>query len=228
MCLDALKITSDDSIFNENHILFMLNKYRSILLQQKYTNNKEVLNSNYQSICLDLTLEDNKDSCDNKILKSKSKVPNLLSVGVTEVFPTDYYYDSNITFISKARMKYVGHNRWLRNIIYCSKGEDNYLYFKSSNPSFLQLEKVKLTGVFENPEEASKLNCDEKICDFMDCRYPIEEALASQLIDTVIKFMTSGLYKPEDTENNANDDLSTMMSFIRNNMKSNLQKQIEG
>ena len=56
----------------------------------------------------------------------------------------------------------------------------------------------------------------------------MEEALIPQLIETVVKFMTSGLYKPEDTENNANDDLSTMMSFIRNNMKSNLQKQIEG
>ena len=56
----------------------------------------------------------------------------------------------------------------------------------------------------------------------------MEEALIPQLIETVVKFMTSGLYKPEDVENNANDDLSTMMSFIRNNMKSNLQKQIEG
>ena len=36
MCLDTLKITSDDSIFNEDHILFLINRYRSILLQQKY------------------------------------------------------------------------------------------------------------------------------------------------------------------------------------------------
>ena len=36
MCLDALKITSDDAIFNEDHILFLVNKYRNLLLQQKY------------------------------------------------------------------------------------------------------------------------------------------------------------------------------------------------
>ena len=57
---------------------------------------------------------------------------------------------------------------------------------------------------------------------------PLEDDLVSKLIEVTIQFLTSGLYKPEDTENNANDDLSTMMSFIRNNMKSNLQKQIEG
>ena len=40
--------------------------------------------------------------------------------------------------------------------------------------------------------------------------------------------MTSGLYKPEDTENNASDDMSSMVAFIRKYMKSDLQKQIEG
>ena len=87
-----------------------------------------------------------------------------------------------------------------------------------------------MTGIFEDIDDVEKLSCggSEASCDILDRRFPMEEALIPQLIETVVKFMTSGLYKPEDTENNANDDLSTMMSFIRNNMKSNLQKQIEG
>ena len=35
------------------------------------------------------------------------------------------------------------------------------------------------------------------------------------------------LLEPQDKDNNAADDLSNLMAFIRNNMKSNLQKQIE-
>ena len=35
------------------------------------------------------------------------------------------------------------------------------------------------------------------------------------------------IYKPEDNENNGNDDLSSIASFLRNNLKSKLQKQIE-
>ena len=49
MCLDTLKITSDDSIFNEDHILFLINRYRSILLQQKYSDiRNQVLSSKNQ------------------------------------------------------------------------------------------------------------------------------------------------------------------------------------
>ena len=151
-----------------------------------------------------------------------------MTIGTTRVYPVDYYV-GDITLVSRERMKYVGHNRWLQNIIYCSIAPDGYMYFKSSNPQHLHLENVRMTGIFEDIDEVEKLSCNkEDSCDILDRKFPIEEALIPQLIDTVVKFMTSGLYKPEDIENNANDDLSTMMSFIRNNMKSNLQKQIEG
>ena len=55
----------------------------------------------------------------------------------------------------------------------------------------------------------------------------LEESLVSKLIEVTVQYLSSGLYKPEDKENNASDDLSNLMAFIRNNMKSNLQKQIE-
>ena len=32
-CLDAIKAVSDDSHVNEEHVLFLLSKYRSTLLQ---------------------------------------------------------------------------------------------------------------------------------------------------------------------------------------------------
>ena len=57
---------------------------------------------------------------------------------------------------------------------------------------------------------------------------PLEDTLVAKLIEGVIQFISSGLYKPQDKDNNAADDLSNLMTFIRNNMKSNLQKQIEG
>lgn len=230
MCLDTLKITSDDSIFNENHILFLINRYRSILLQQKYSDiRNQVLSSNYQTLCLDLTLDNSKSVsvCENTILRSTEKIPNLLNIGNKEVTLKDYYV-GEVTLVSPNRLRYVGNNRWLQNTIYCAIGEDNYLYFKSSNPQYKALEKVNIRGVFEDPLEASKLSCDSSYCDILDMEMPLEDDLVSKLIEVTIQFLTSGLYKPEDTENNANDDLSTMMSFIRNNMKSNLQKQIEG
>ena len=230
MCLDTLKITSDDAVFTEDHIVFLLNKYRSILLQQKYSDvRNSISSSNYQTLCLDLTLDDTKsrDVCKGTILRSVEKIPNLLNIGNTEVSLKDYYL-GEVTLVSPNRLRYVGNNRWLQNVIYCTIGNDNYLYFKSSNPQHMYLEKVELRGIFEDPIEAAKLSCDKSsYCDILDTKMPLEESLVSKLIEVTVQYLSSGLYKPEDKENNASDDLSNLMAFIRNNMKSNLQKQIE-
>ena len=230
MCLDTLKITSDDSIFNENHILFLINRYRSILLQQKYADiRNQVSTSNYQTLCLDLTLDNTKsiDICKDTVLRSTEKIPSLLNIGNKEVSLKDYYL-IELVLVSPNRLRYVGNNRWLQNVIYCTIGNDNYLYFKSSNPQHMYLEKVELRGIFEDPIEATKLLCDKSnYCDILDTKMPLEESLVSKLIEVTVQYLSSGLYKPEDKENNASDDLSNLMAFIRNNMKSNLQKQLE-
>lgn len=232
MCSDQLKLSSDDTFFTNDHILYLLKRYRGLYLSQKYKDvRKEIPESNYQTICLDLIQVPaiSGEPCEGgTFLRTRNKIPSLLTIGTTKVYPMDYYI-GDITMVSRERMKYVGHNRWLQNIIYCSIAPGGYIYFKSSNPQYLHLENVKMTGIFEDIDEVEKLSCDkESSCNILDRKFPIEEALIPQLIDTVVKFMTSGLYKPEDDDNNAKDDLATMMQFLRNNMKSNLQKQIEG
>ena len=232
MCSDQLKLSSDDTFFTNDHILYLLKRYRGLYLSQKYKDvRKEIPESNYQTICLDLIQVPaiSGEPCEGgTFLRTKNKIPSLLTIGDAKVYPIDYYI-GYITMVSRERMKYVGHNRWLQNIIYCSIAPDGYMYFKSSNPQYLHLENVRMTGIFEDIDEVEELSCDkESSCDILDRKFPIEEALIPQLIDTVVKFMTSGLYKPEDDDNNAKDDLATLMQFLRNNMKSNLQKQIEG
>lgn len=55
MTLDSLKLASDDSYFTAEHIIFLVSKIRSALLKQTYDNiKKEIPESNYQTICLDL------------------------------------------------------------------------------------------------------------------------------------------------------------------------------
>jgi hypothetical protein len=51
-CLDAIKAFSDDSYVNEDHILFLLGKYRNKLLALTYKNSLHVPDSNYQTINL--------------------------------------------------------------------------------------------------------------------------------------------------------------------------------
>ena len=219
MVLDELKLYSDDAVYTEDHVILLLDKYRTFLIKQRYSDiKKQIPESNYQTICLDLIEVPaiSGEPCEGGIyLRSKEKVPFLMKVGMPRVYPIDYY-QGEITYVSRDRMRYVGYNKYLQNIIYVSLGPDNYLYFKSFNPQFLYLEKVRMTGIFEDTLAASELQCPDEngniVCDVLDREFPIENALIPPLIQLVVEELTKAEYKPEDKENNSDDDLSEVVS----------------
>lgn len=215
MVLDEIKSTSDDAFFNEEHVLFLINNYRNFILKQRYSDiKKPIPESNYQTICLDLMQVPaiSGMECEGGVfLRSKEKVPFMMKIGTPRVYPINYYL-GEITYISRDRMRYVGYNKYLQNIIYASLGPDNYLYLKSSNPQYLYLEKVRLTGIFENLEAVSDLLCDESgdntSCDIMDRTFPIEDALVPLIIELTVKELLGAEYRPEDKQNDSDDNLS--------------------
>ena len=219
MCLDELKLYSDDALYTEEHIMFLLGKYRTFLIKQRYSDvKKQIPESNYQTICLDLIEVPaiSGEPCEGgSYLRSKKKIPFLMKIGNPRVYPIDYY-QGEITYVSRDRMRYVGYNKYLQNIIYASLGPDNYLYFKSFNPQFLYLEKIRMTGIFEDTLAASELQCPDEngdtVCDVLDREFPIENALIPPLIQLVVEELTKAEYKPEDKENNSDDDLSEVVS----------------
>ena len=143
-------------------------------------------------------------------LRSKEKIPYLMKIGTPMIYPIDYY-QGEITYVSRERMRYVGYNKYLQNIIYASIGPDNYLYFKSSNPQYLYLEKVRMTGIFEDIVATSGLQCsDEETCDILDMTFPIENTLVPSLIELAVKELLSAEYRPKDEANDAKDELSNV------------------
>lgn len=217
LILDEIKLNTDDAQFTEDHIVFLLNKYRAFILKQRYSDIKKYIpESNYQEICIDLiqTPAISGEPCEGgTYLRSKVKIPYLIKIGNPMLYPIDYY-QGDITYISRERMRYVGHNKYLQNIIYASLGPDGYLYFKSSNPQYLYLEKVKMLGIFEDPKEAINLQCsgeeETKFCDILDYTFPIEEALVPPIVELVLKELINAEYRPEDKQNNADDELSNV------------------
>jgi hypothetical protein len=142
-------------------------------------------------------------------LRSKYKIPFLMKLGNPSVYPIDYY-QGDITIVSRDRMRYIGYNKYLKNIIYASIAPDNYIYFKSYNPQYLYLEKVKMTGMFEDPQKAFELQCEgeESSCDILDATFPIEEALIPPMVELIVKELLGAEYRPEDKKNDATDNLS--------------------
>ena len=145
-------------------------------------------------------------------------------MGSPRVTSSDYY-QGDFNYVSRDRMRYVGNNKFLKNMIYTSIAPDQYLYFKSQNTEFLNLEKAKMTGIFQDASEAALLACENtENCDVIDSPFPLEEALISPLIELVVKELLGASYRPEDSNNNSNDDLANLVNFIRRNTKSALQK----
>lgn len=214
MVLDELKLSSDDSFFTEDHVVFLLNKYRAFVLKQKYADvRKQIPDSNYSTVNLEVSPKSFDVSMGGTYLKSTITIPNILNIGTTSVYVKNYFYDY-ISFISKNRMRYVGCNKYLKNIIYAAIGPDNYLYLKSSNPKFTLISDVSMTGIFEDPTSLL-----EDGADIMEAPFPLEEALISPMIELVVKELSNGIMRPEDSMNNATDDTGNLMNFARNASK---------
>lgn len=220
MILDLAKAaTSDDSFWTEDHVIFLLKKYRSFLIkkeQEKQRATTDIASEfEYQQICLDLEKVpaiDGEPCTGGYYLRTTKKIPKILEDNQPRVYPIDFYQGINISYVPRDRMRYVGTNKFLQNIIYVSLGPDLHLYLSSNNPQFLYLKKLRMSAVFEDFDDISCYLCDEEgnstACDILDEVFPIREYLVPTLMELVVKELTSAKYQPVDDKNNASDDMS--------------------
>ena len=242
MCLDLLKGASDDFNCTEEHIAYLLDKFRALLLKQRYGNNrkKEIPYSNYQTVTLKLELATFEGNS-YYICKPKDgeTIPYTLQLGIPRIsVDADSYGDLNLEYVSRERLPYVGNNRYLRNFWYCALDEQNRLLLKTSSIRMFEASSEKegdtptltfrITAIFENPRELpNEITFDEEATNALDRNIPIEEGLITTLIELVVKELAGSVFTPKDDVNNAKDDNADMQSFIARNMKSKFAKAIE-
>ena len=213
MVLDLLKETSDDALYTEEHVAFLLSKMRAHLLEKKYSGSRNtpfaaMSDENRQTITLSMKPTNMLPfGCCGPWLKSTSKMPSTLGDMDADIYTVSDLLPTNVTLIPAERMPYVGHNRWLQNIIYAAKGGDDYLYMHSNNPQFIHLCRVQISGVFSDPEDALELD-EEAKCSVMDADFPLEGALIAPCIEMVVQELSGARYAPQDKNNNAKDDLA--------------------
>lgn len=219
MVMDELKLLSDDATYTEEHIIFLLKKYRSFLIKKEQEKEKSSTDMasefEYQQICLDLEKVpaiDGEPCTGGYYLHTTQKIPKILEGTQPRVYPIDYFQGIHISYISRDRMRFIGTNPYLQNITYVALGPDQHLTLKSSNPQFLYLKKLRMSAIFEDFDAASDLLCDEsgesQSCDVLDAEFPIRDYLVPPLIELVVKELSGVKYQPKDERNNASDDLS--------------------
>lgn len=195
MCLDEIKLASDDSYITEDHILFLISKYRAFLLRQKYEKtNMPVSESNYQCIL---------------VTPNKDIVPEVMSVAKPRVFTITEEEGKSpvtnfLTYVSPHRYHFVGENRILKPITYCTIDHNKKLQCRNK-----ELTDVNIFAVFEDIVKVSEFNLKNG-ADILDCECPIETDLVSAVQELVVKDALGIAYRPKDNMNNANDDLSSL------------------
>lgn len=240
MVNDLCKQFSDDTSYTEDHILFLINKYRGSLLQQYLSVKKQIPHSNYQTITIKMCAN-NTQKNNNVQFSSDKEIPHLLSIGNPSVYTFDYYEDSffnqfvgPINLISRERLRYVGYRSRLKNQLYSAiNPQTNKLDLKvhqalipsiknyiTTNPN-IQFD-IYLTGIFEDAWAVTKYQ-DGNI----DSEFPLESALLPNLLQAVLKDILGASYRPKDNINDANDDLASLAYFLQKNTKSALAKQLD-
>lgn len=239
MCNDLLKGMSDDFTYTEEHIAYLIDKFRALLLKQRYGNDpkKHVPYSNYQTLEIEFNPTESKS-----VLKSDTQIPYMLQVGIPRiVLDGEDYYNYRFEFTSRERLPFVGNSKYTSMISYCAISETGNLLMKNKESywvnstveppviSYVGPKKLKLVGIFENPREVTdEISFDESSTDTheWDRNIPIEESLITTLIELVVKELAGSVYRPNDEVNDNKDDNADMATFIKHNMKSTLAKQL--
>ena len=221
MITDITKQLSDDSNFNEDHIIMLCSKYRNYILNQQYLSHKKtVADADYQIVQIPLAPYDLEICPNEMVLRSTKPVSFTMTIGEKSIYPTDIIHSrSRIVLVPQNRFAYSG-NKYSKNIIYAMIGADNHLYLKSVNPNFKYLKSVTIKALFEDIQQMSLLDAESCGCDIMDVRFPLEDAWVNTLINLVVNDLIRGINMLRDQDNDANDDsdqLARQISLYTNN-----------
>lgn len=216
MIHDKLKLSSDDTFFEIDHLYFLMDHYRALLLHQRYTDAKKTIpEQNYQVVCMDIEYDHN--CITGEQIRTVDELPALAHVNFSsnlKVHPSgDFFKGIEFTMVSRDRLPFVGNNKWLKKFIYFALAPDKRVYLKSGNVDFTYLSSIMISGVFDSPTEALELSCDNITgddCDKYEQEYPLESDLIPVLIDMVYEGLVKQVYAPMDTVNNASDDMQGM------------------
>lgn len=212
MVRDLLKISSDDSYITSQHILFMLEKFRAFVLKTKYENKEaDIPDTNKSSMIVELELvEDNLGYSGIPLLRSKQPIPTDMIFDLISVRTNKLTGNPNIVFVPFVRFVHTGNNKYLKNFIYWTIDNDNYILVKSCNPTFEYLTEFNIEGVFESPMSIAEQDCACKGLEvnYDDVDFCLEDALSELVLDYVVRSLQLSIYKPEDDINNTKDDLS--------------------
>lgn len=213
--IEKIRAHSDDSSVTEEFISSMIDTKRAMLLKQQFS--KAVWNIPIeikQEICMPLELVDviAGYSGGGKILKSSIALPRTIKIKGQEGPLLVRKEDGSalpINIIPIDRLPFLGANRYTAMLTYAALDIDGKLILISADNKLNFLKSIRVTHIFESPDNAYSLECSDNGSDTLepwDIDYPVEAAMIDTIVEMIMKDLTKTLSIPEDNTNNARDD----------------------
>ena len=211
---EKLKFNTEDNHITDEYIAHLLNIKRNFFVKQRFSKfTRNIPEELKQIICLDISPTDTIDGepCFGNISRSDSMMPAMMEIGGRDSLIAVRVADINfphLNIIPTERLPFVGENRWLQKQLYVAYDADRYLYLKSGNSLHMNLKKIKVVGVFADPEAAYEINCSgDTTCEWFDSEYPMEPYLINDMIASVVQELGQTLNIPNDSVNNAHGEI---------------------
>jgi len=211
---------SDDSVLDRRLLAHWIHKQRALWLRNEL--NKPYRTIDYgitQQILLDIEVADEEDDLVGigegfSLFKSTQNLPNLIElhnnaaiVRVTSVWDEESElpksrYTLPLKVIDFTNIPYSGHGKFTSNKVFVYPLDTKLYLVQPDEDSYYDIiTKVKLIGVFENPEDVTGFS--------ESSRYPVSVAMWNYIKGTIIKEDLRNFYIPiEDKLNNATNDIT--------------------
>ena len=167
--------TSHDENISLEQIKFNIRHYRAVLIRRDYARNGLVTRHLEQSLgCLELEKVDGSQCCGLdigcEVYKTKMPVPKTVRFNFEDAITFVGAADglTRIPLVSSSVIKFLQYDKYT----YDNKKAymiDDYLYIFHAEG----MEYVNIRGVFENPEDLAKYECNDQNCYDEDSEYPI-------------------------------------------------------
>lgn len=205
---ERLSVYSDDSNESDEHIAFLIKNFRNTLLQQYMSNLRNGVPINaLQVICLELDVD--KDCFDFDVVKSKKKIPTTIAGtgrnDLHRIHSPGSRFIKNINTIDYGRLPFLHGGKYIGSQLYVSVDHFDYLIAYNTLNNHILLENLQVEGVFEDPELAHKMSCENNDIDFEETQFPIPEDLLIPLVTEVTNILRGKKGMPVDNQNNGED-----------------------
>ena len=183
--IEKLNALSDDSNVTEELIASMIDTKRAFLLKQQFSKASWSLPIDIrQEICVDLETVDTIDGYSDagKTIRTSIALPSRIRIKGRSGPLLVRRLDGRViplNVIPIERLPYIGNNKYTAQLTYAALDMDGRLLIYSNDNKFKFLSSIKITDVFESPEEIYELQCDNDAdtTEPWDMEYPLEVSM---------------------------------------------------